>query len=254
MTAVQSHAPGAPCWIDLSTGDAEAAKRFYGELFGWTFEDSGPEFGHYNICAKDGAPVAGLMQKQSEDQPDAWTVYLATRDAEATAQKVTGTGGQIMVPAMKVGPLGTMMVAVDPAGAVIGAWQADQFSGIQRLEEHGTPAWFELNSAGYDTVLPFYRDAFGWKLHTMSDTPEFRYTTLGEGDAAKAGIMDSKGLPDVPPLWQVYIACDDVDATAAKLEGLGGQVIAPLFDTPYGRMGTFSDPTGARFCLMGRPA
>ena len=75
------HTNGAPCWIDLMTSDAEKAKAFYGELFGWTFETGDQEkYGGYIMAAKDGKSVAGIMQKQ-EDQaglPDVWSTYLRT--------------------------------------------------------------------------------------------------------------------------------------------------------------------------------
>lgn len=249
MAKVGSHAPGTPCWIDLGTTDAEGARAFYGKLFGWTFEDSGPEFGHYNICLKDGAPVAGIMQSQNPEQPVAWSIYLATPDIEETAASVPDAGGQVIVAPMKVGSLGSMMFALDPGGAAIGAWQPDEFPGVQRMGENGTPVWYEAMSKDYEKSLDFYHDVFGWDVHTMSDTPEFRYSTLGKDDAAKAGIQDASAM-DVPAAWTVYLACDDVDATVAKLLELGGAEIMPLQDTPYGRMGTYADPAGAVFCLM----
>jgi predicted enzyme related to lactoylglutathione lyase len=69
---------GAPCWIDLMTSDPAASKAFYGELFGWTAEDSGPEFGGYITFSKDGATVAGAMANDpAQGVPDGWSVYLA---------------------------------------------------------------------------------------------------------------------------------------------------------------------------------
>ena len=52
---------GAPCWIDLFSSDTERAKDFYGQLFGWTTMDPGPEYGGYFIFQKDGKAVAGCM-------------------------------------------------------------------------------------------------------------------------------------------------------------------------------------------------
>ncbi|MGH3765955.1 MAG: hypothetical protein ACRDS0_07465 [Pseudonocardiaceae bacterium] len=45
---------GTPCWIDLSVPDVAAAKEFYGAVFGWSFLDTGPDFGHYQICQVEG--------------------------------------------------------------------------------------------------------------------------------------------------------------------------------------------------------
>ena len=59
----------------------------------------------------------------------------------------------------------------------------------------------------------------------MSDTPEFRYTTLGEGEDQLAGIMDASAfLPaGVPAHWSIYFGVDDTDAALAKIKSLGGR-------------------------------
>ena len=55
---------GAPCWVDLFTSDPDKSRAFYGELFGWTAEDAGEEYGGYINFSKDGVPVAGCMQQR----------------------------------------------------------------------------------------------------------------------------------------------------------------------------------------------
>ena len=85
---------GAPCWIDLFSSDTERAKDFYGQLFGWTTMDPGPEYGGYFIFQKDGKAVAGCMRNDGEQgTPDAWTIYLNTDDADRTAADAAAKGG-----------------------------------------------------------------------------------------------------------------------------------------------------------------
>jgi predicted enzyme related to lactoylglutathione lyase len=121
------------------------------------------------------------------------------------------------------------------------------------VAEPGAPGWFELHTKDYDKAVAFYRDALDWDLHTRADEPDFRYTTLHEGEAQAAGIMDaSNWLPDgVPAHWSVYFQVDDADATIDKAVGLGASVEMPAEDTPYGRLATLVDPTGARFKISG---
>ncbi len=92
----------------------------------------------------------------------------------------------------------------------------------------------------------------GWDTHVAGDTPEFRYTTLGEGEGRLAGIMDAATfLPEgAPAHWSVYFGVDDAVATVAKALELGGAVVDPPEDTPYGRLATLTDPTGTRFKLV----
>ncbi|MDQ1516185.1 MAG: uncharacterized protein QOE80_2015 [Actinomycetota bacterium] len=244
---------GAPCWIDLFTSDPDKSRPFYAELLGWTAEAPNEAFGGYFNFTKDGVLVAGGMRNDGEAGiPDHWNVYLAVEDAEATVATATAHGGGVIVPPMAVADLGTMAVITDAGGAAIGLWQPGTHKGIGIIAEPGAPAWFELHTRDYDASVEFYKDVFGWDAHTMSDTPEFRYTTLGEGEGALAGLMDSTGfLPEgVPAHWAVYLRVADTDAAVKTAVDLGGAVIMPAEDTPYGRIALVSDPTGAQFRLV----
>jgi predicted enzyme related to lactoylglutathione lyase len=244
---------GAPCWVDLMTSDIERSRSFYGELFGWTSEEPNEQFGGYFNFEKDGVRVAGGMPEMP-DVPvsNVWSVYLATDDARKTVDAAAANGGRVVVPASDVADLGTMGVVSDPGGAVIGMWQPGVHRGFGVYAEPGTPTWFELHTRDYDAAVSFYRDVFRWDTHAMSDAPEFRYTTLGEGDDALAGIMDASGfLPDgVPAHWSVYFGVEDTDAALAKTVELGGSIVVPAEDTPYGRLAAATDATGAAFKLV----
>lgn len=250
----RDHAPnGAPCWIDLMTSDVDRALAFYGEVFGWEASEPDARFGGYISITKGGARIAGVMAAQpGMGVADVWSVYLATDDAVKTLEVATANGATTIVDAMQVGEHGTMAVIVDPAGAALGVWQPDQHHGFGVLAEPNTPGWFELHTRGYDTAVAFYRTVFGWDTHVQRDSPEFRYTTLGEGPAAAAGIMDASGhLPEgVPSHWAVYFTVADVDATLTTIVDQGGSVVQPAEDTPYGRLAMAADPLGAQFRLV----
>src|SRR3954469_12963263 len=100
---------GAPCWIDLFSSDPDRSRAFYGELFGWTSESAGEEYGGYVNFSKDGVLVAGCMRNDGESAtPAVWSVYLATKEAQATVDAAAANGGQVVVPAMPVMELGSM--------------------------------------------------------------------------------------------------------------------------------------------------
>ncbi len=247
---------GAPCWVELFTSDPDRSLPFYGELFGWTAESAGEEYGGYINIAKDGDLVAGAMRNDGQaGMPDAWSVYLATDDAKATAAAAVAHGGQVVVEAMEVMDLGSMAVVADAGQAVIGAWQPGRHKGFAVMAEPGTPAWFELHTRDYEASVQFYRDVFGWDTHTVSDAPQFRYTTLGQGEGQLAGIMDASTMlaDGVPAHWSIYFDVEDGDATLTRATELGGSVIVPAMDTPYGRLAEVADPTGARFKIVQGP-
>jgi len=61
MTTMQSYPNGVPSWIDLATPDPDASKAFYGELFGWTYEDEPTDQpgSDYTMARRDGRSAAG---------------------------------------------------------------------------------------------------------------------------------------------------------------------------------------------------
>jgi predicted enzyme related to lactoylglutathione lyase len=253
MTTENRSTDGAPCWVDLGTSDADRSRAFYGDLFGWKALEPSPEFGGYFMFTQDDIAVAGAMGGTSASPAsDVWSVYLSTDDARKTLEAAETSGGHVLMGAMDVADIGTMGMVADVGGAAIGIWQPGTFAGLTHSEKPGTPVWFELLTGNYEAAVAFYRDVFHWDAHTMSDTPEFRYTTLGEGTAAKAGIMDGAGfLPDgVHGTWAVYFAVPDTDAALARVVELGGAIVTPARDTPYGRLATAADPNGAHFNLM----
>jgi len=245
---------GAPCWIDLYSSDTDKATEFYGRLFGWTTESAGPEFGGYFTFLKDGKHVGGCMGNDGQEgHPDAWTVHLLTDDIERTVEAVVANGGQVHVAPMDVAENGRFAMVGDPGQAAVGVWQPGAVKGFELRSEVGTAAWFELHTRDYATCVDFYRDVFGWDTHTMSDTPEFRYTTQGEGEDALAGIMDGTAhMPQgTPAAWSIYFKVEDVDAALEQVVELGGKIERPAEDTPWGRLAAVTDPTGTRLKLIG---
>lgn len=254
MTTRDAAPLGAPCWADLATTDIAASRAFYGELFGWTSE-AAEEFGGYVNFSRDGEMTVGAMETDGSMGPtNTWAVYLASADIDATCAAAAANGGSVVMAPMDVGDLGRMGYVAGPDGASVGIWQPGLHPGFLTIDEPNAPAWFELHTTGYDAAVEFYRAVFGWDTHVMSDTDEFRYTTLGEGDDALAGIMDSTGhlSEDAGAFWNLYFGVPDTDQAVVRVEALGGSVTMAPFDSPYGRMASVTDTTGAAFMIVGR--
>jgi predicted enzyme related to lactoylglutathione lyase len=238
------------------TSDVDRSRAFYTSLFGWGFEEGGEEYGGYSTFTLDGVPVGGCMGAQpGQEMADFWSIYLHAADAQATVDRAVAHGGSVMLPPMRVMALGTMAVLGDAGGAGICVWQPAEHHGFGVIGEPGAPSWFELHTREYEKSLRFYEDVFGWDVHVVGDTDEFRYATLGEGDAQEAGVMDASAwLPEgVPNHWSIYFGTADTDATLARAVELGGAVVQPAEDTPYGRLATASDATGSVFKLVQPP-
>jgi hypothetical protein len=236
------------------TSDTTRSREFYCELLGWTAEEPNQDFGGYFSFRKDGARIAGCMQSEhGQGTPNVWSVYLATDNTAKTLEAAAAHGGTVQVEAMAVGDLGTMGYVTDAGGAAVGVWQPGRHQGFGIWAEPGAPSWFELHTRDYQATVGFYRDVFGWDTHVVSDTPDFRYTTLARGEDWLAGIMDASGfLPEgAPAHWSVYFGVENADAALSMVVSLGGSVVRQAEDTPYGRLATATDPAGAQFKLVG---
>jgi len=60
MGEVRSYQAGVPAWVDLTTSDPAASRRFYGDLFGWEYQGGPADTGHYTTCLIWGHRVAGI--------------------------------------------------------------------------------------------------------------------------------------------------------------------------------------------------
>jgi predicted enzyme related to lactoylglutathione lyase len=241
-----------PIWVDLSTTDPDAAREFYGRLFGWTSEVQ-PESGGYALARLDGKNVAGIGPKNMEQAPTAWNVYIGTEDAEGLASKITAAGGTVIVPPFDVMEQGKMAVFQDSAGGFISAWQPGQMPGADLVGAPGSFAWAELNARGMGTAEGFYHSVFGWELkHSPMGEGQGDYTEfLDQGDSIAGGMEMNPMVPEqVPTYWMPYFAVEDVDAGFAKAKEVGASVLLEPIDFPGGRFAIVADPQGAAFGLM----
>lgn len=245
---------GTPCWVDLSVDDPATANNFYAGLFGWKITVGPPETGGYAMCEIDGRPVAGIMPKPSPDMPSVWTTYLAVDDADEATNKIAAAGGSVFMGPMDVMDVGRMAVAADPAGAVFGIWQARAHTGAQVANEPGALCWNENMSRDFAGNKAFYQAVFGYEYGDMS-SGEFSYATfkVGGKDVGGIGGLGADVPEQVPAHWTAYFAVADTDAALAKVTELGGKILRPAVDSPYGRMATVTDTEGGTFSVISVP-
>jgi predicted enzyme related to lactoylglutathione lyase len=242
------------CWIELSTTDLAAGRRFYEGLFGWKTSDM-PGGIPYAIASNAGsdAQVAGMAVLSDDARkmgaPSNWLTYIAVDDAAVSAKAITQAGGKVLLGPLQMGP-GNMVVAQDPTGATFGLWQQLQSMGTFQFGETGSLGWNEVLTNNVDRAGKFYATVFGWKLEPGMN-PEINYTVFRQGDRMVGGMMGiTKDMGDAPPSWWIYFNVDDCDAALALATKLGGKIHRPGTDIPnIGRFGVVEDPQGAMFCV-----
>lgn len=118
--------PGAFSWTELLTGDPQAAAGFYGQLFGWKFDEMnmGGE-GVYRVAKVGDTAVGGIMKTPAAatGMPPMWCAYVTVADIDATLKQAAALGGKVVAPVMEVPNVGRFAVIADPQGATINLMQ-----------------------------------------------------------------------------------------------------------------------------------
>jgi predicted enzyme related to lactoylglutathione lyase len=114
---------GAFSWNELITPDLEAAKQFYGTLFGWKTQDSPMEGLTYTMVEAGGREVGGMMSTPPEAQgmPPMWGSYVTVDDVDQIAERAAELGGSLLVEPRDIPGVGRFCVIRDPQGAMISA-------------------------------------------------------------------------------------------------------------------------------------
>jgi predicted enzyme related to lactoylglutathione lyase len=113
---------GAFSWTELMTNDVAAARKFYGQLLSWQFDDMPmQQGGTYTVISAGGEKIGGIMHTPpgAEGMPPTWGSYITVDDVDARAAAVKKLGGKIVVPPTDIPGVGRFCVINDPQGAMI---------------------------------------------------------------------------------------------------------------------------------------
>jgi predicted enzyme related to lactoylglutathione lyase len=244
------YSPGTPCWVDLTTSDVEDAKRFYGEVLGWTVREQ-PEI-DYTFFEHEGAPVAGLhglMDDQREQgMPTAWSMYVRTDDAGATVARAAELGATVISDALDIPGNGRLAALADPLGGVVLLWEPREFAGAAVVNEVGAWAWNDLQTTDPEGAAPFYEALFGWVTAEVPGSGGV-YRSIAHETRMIGGIMRAQ-QPIAQPYWTVYFGVADADAALERVVAAGGRKLVDPTPVPSGRFAVALDPQGAVFCLV----
>jgi uncharacterized protein len=250
---ITSYAPGTFCFPELNTRDIDGAKRFYGELLGWTAFDVPSAAGGYSLMRVDGKDVAGVHRSDRGDP--SWLCYVAVDGTDRVAARAIELGGTQVAAPFDVPGVGRMAMIEDPAQATFALWEARGMIGARLADQHGAPCWYELITHDLAMSGRFYPGLFGWTTVEKTIETVGPYTTLRNGDQSVAGMMAiRKEWGEVAPRWQVSFAVDDCDATARQAAALKGCVIAgPVAVPKVGTFAVLADPSEAIFVIFEQP-
>ena len=122
-----------PVHFEIHAEDAERAKRFYGELFGWTFTPYGPDYHLIDTGPADQPGINGGMVKRMGPNPDpmaptpvvAYTCTIDVPDVDAYRAKALSLGGSEALPKMAIPGVGWLAYVKDTESNILGLMQND---------------------------------------------------------------------------------------------------------------------------------
>jgi predicted enzyme related to lactoylglutathione lyase len=251
--------PGVPCWVDTGQPDPDAARKFYGSLFGWTFigpgDMPGDPPGRYFVAQLRGRDVAGVSSLPvGAPTTPVWSTYIQVASADDSTGKAKSEGGKIITEPFDVPPAGRMAVLADRQGAVFCVWEPRQRKGAQLVNEAGAWAMSALTTEDPDDASTFYKALFGWRTEAFGSGADavllYRLDGYVGGEpqqpvprdvvAAMVNSIEGQGAR-----WDVNFWVNDADETAARAEELGGRIVTSPFDTSISRDAVISDAQGA---------
>lgn len=234
-------------WRELMTPDVEAAKRFYGQVFGWTFKsgtvEGAPDY--TEIGTSHGSFVGGMMALgEGEQAPPNWSGYVSVDDVDAAVARALAAGGKLYVEAMDIPTVGRFAVVADPQGAVTAPFKYLGAEGGDEMPKTGEFCWESLSTTDTAAAKAFYKAVYGWGDQPFGDGTSPVSVLLRPDGNMTASLAPAE--PGMPAFWMTYVAVDSLDEINAKVTQAGGKVLAPRVEVPG--MGAFTmiqDPQGA---------
>ncbi len=235
------HNIGRVVWREIMTDDTDRAKGFYGELFGWKFEDMPMGDMTYTIVKLGDRGLAGLMKKPMPEAPAAWLSYVSVKDADLVAKTAAAEGGTVVVPPTDIPEVGRFTVFVDFAGAAVAALKGES-QGPPMPERPGVHdfRWEALSTTDVERATAFYAKVFGWQ---KKEAPAPGMTVLGTEANMVCDVQKAQGIP---PNWSTFVVVEKIEAANERATKLGGKVLMPRIEVPnVGIIAMIQDPTGA---------
>lgn len=245
--------PGRWVWQDLLTDDVAAARRFYGAVFGWTFDTIGKNSRAYTLVRHAGHAICGIVARENggdDARGGQWVGLMSVPDVEAAARFVQANSGRVIFGPMWLHGRGEIAVFADPDSAVFGVIRSDIGDGDDVTGDLHEWVWAELWARSANRTAKFYTALVGYEQEEVQRPDGSHVAQLVSGGYARAAVITSP-RPTLPSAWLRYVRVADVAATARLVDSSGGKVvIAPAPGIRKGTVAIVTDPGSAPFAIV----
>lgn len=242
-------------WADLITPDLAAAEKFYGGLFGWTFERVPAGELKYSVVMLDGRPIGGIVEKTipaGQQRQPAWLTFLATNDIDAAKRAALSHGAKVLAGVKTYPMRGRQCVLSDPEGAVFALLASGSGDPPDYLPSTGDWIWSSLHGRDAGAEAAFYQNVFGYDVYDMPSEDGLEHLILSSDNYARASANDlARGTARRRSHWLNFVRVEHAAEIADKVTALGGRVLVqPRVDRHGGMIAVVADPAGAPFGVM----
>lgn len=251
--------PGRIIWHDLLTTDIDASQAFYGELFGWQFEELPLSFGvgrssKYLLIRNNGRLIGGMVDTShvgDKVNNSQWIAVMSTADVSVAVEQVKGAGGTVLTPPTDLNERGRIAIVTDDAGAVFALLETRYGDPEERPARPGDFFWDEVWTSDINAATTFY-SALAPFEQVSRPTSEGRYQALALGGKPHFGLLQEP-IPGLKPTWAPYIKVADM-SILDRVTQAGGQVALPAEQRPLGgEVALILGPSGAGVALQTWP-
>lgn len=119
--ATPSAKHGAFSWTELTTRDPKEARKFYGKLLDWQFQDMDMGSGTYTVINVGGQGVGGItgIPSNANGMAPVWGGYVTVDNVDAVVACVPGLGGRVLLAPTDIPTVGRFATIMDPQGATL---------------------------------------------------------------------------------------------------------------------------------------
>ncbi|MEH0157229.1 VOC family protein [Limibacter armeniacum] len=243
---------GRIVWRDLVTPDAEAARKFYQNLFGWTYTEVPNGKSTYTVIHHNNIPIGGIFQmpdNMANNATGEWVVSISVPDVKATVNEIGMQGAQVVLKTIDVGGRGTSAVMRDAQGAVVGL--VHSASGDPKVEEPVANNWLwtELWSNDTNASIDDYKKLLQYEVEKLSSDGK-DYWLLSKGQY-KCGAIIQNPVDGARSHWVSYVKVMDVKAIVETAKKSGGTILMePTQEVRSGKVAVIIDPGGAPLAIQ----
>ena len=108
--------------VQIPTTDFKKAQKFFGKLFGWTFQET-PDL-EYLLFRPERQPNGSFYLVKKMPKKGQVNVYIEVQDIDSKLKEIKKARGQVVTKRTQVGDMGWFAQFTTPDGCILNLWES----------------------------------------------------------------------------------------------------------------------------------